>query len=92
METSLIKQDWQPPQMMLFPFPPQTLDEIVFDADNPAGIPQLDISMQATEIVEPFLIWGSIARTKYMPGIYNQNISILLTNLPKQKQKIYIGC
>lgn len=70
METSLVKCDWQPPQMALFPFQAQTLDEIVFDADNPAGIPQLDLSMQANGIVEPFLIWGSIARSKYMPGTY----------------------
>lgn len=70
METSLVVQNWQEPQLKLFPFQPETLDEIVFDADNPAGIPQLDLSMQATEIVEPFLIWGSIARSKYMPGTY----------------------
>lgn len=69
---SLVTYDptWAEPQLTLFPFQPQTLDEIVFDADNPAGIPQLDLSMQATEIVDPFLIWGSIARSKYMPGTY----------------------
>lgn len=67
---TLTQTTWQEPQLALFKYQPQTLDEIVFDADNPAGIPQLDLAMQATELVEPFLIWGSIARSKFMPGTY----------------------
>lgn len=67
---TLTQTTWQEPQLALFKYQPQTLDEIVFDTDNPAGIPMLDLSMQATELVEPFLIWGSIARSKFMPGTY----------------------
>lgn len=69
-DLATLQTTWQEPQLALFKYQPQTLDEIVFDADNPAGIPTLDIAMQATEIVQPFLIWGSIARSKYMPGTY----------------------
>ena len=69
-ELATLQTTWQEPQLALFQHQPQTLDEIEFDADNPAGIPALDLAMQATELVEPFLIWGSIARSKFMPGTY----------------------
>jgi len=57
-------------QLQLFEFQPQTLDEIVFHSGNQAGVPTLDLSMQAESIVEPLLIWGSIARSKEMLGTY----------------------
>jgi hypothetical protein len=57
-------------QLQLFEFQPQTLDEIVFHSGNQAGVPTLDLDMQAESIVEPFLVWGSIARTKEMFGTY----------------------
>lgn len=68
METSLVAYNWQEPQLKLFPFQPQTLDEIVFDADNPVGIPQLDLSMQATGLIEPVNVFNSVAKRNYQTG------------------------
>lgn len=35
---------------------------VIWPSDNALGIPTLDLSMQAAEIVPPFLTWGSVSR------------------------------
>ncbi len=50
---------------------PQSLSEIVYDSDNVAGVPMLDINRQAEKIVAPHLVWGSIARSEEMLGTYS---------------------
>ena len=35
------------------------------------GIPTLDLTMQAAELVEPIIKWGAIARSKPMTGTYH---------------------
>lgn len=57
-------------QGVLFPYAPQTLDEIVFPSDNLAGIPTLDLMMQADEIVEPVIGWNTLPLRKQFPGTY----------------------
>lgn len=57
-------------QGSLFPYDPKTLDEIRWPSANKAGIPELDITMQADELVEPFSVWGESARSRVMTGTY----------------------
>lgn len=57
-------------QGRLFPYEPKSLDEIVWPSDSKAGIPEIDVEMQADGIIEPFRVWGDIARSKVMAGTY----------------------
>lgn len=57
-------------QGSLFPYEPRNLSEIVWPSASKAGIPELDLDMQADNIPEPFRIWGDEKRSAYMPGTY----------------------
>ncbi len=52
--------------------PPDPLDNIdfLYDTDNDYGIPSLKPYMQASALSLPIEAWGSIPRSRYMPGTY----------------------